>query len=120
MIDKYESRRIRAEIRQVLLTVWDPIGVADEPNAQDGVRLLFRRRLSLAHQWSEQRADTGLPLEAGSGTYGIELRSKGSDDANSAGASKNQHTLAVGDYWGLAESLTLEGRLGGRVQSQQA
>ena len=35
MIDKYESRRIRAEIRQVLLTVWDPIGVADEPNAQD-------------------------------------------------------------------------------------
>jgi hypothetical protein len=35
MIDKYESRRIRAEIRRVLMTVWDPIGVRDEPNAQD-------------------------------------------------------------------------------------
>ena len=35
MIDKYESRRIRTEIRRVLMTVWDPIGVRDEPNAQD-------------------------------------------------------------------------------------
>jgi hypothetical protein len=35
MIDKYESRRIRAEIRRVLMTAWDPIGVRDEPNAQD-------------------------------------------------------------------------------------
>ena len=35
MIDKYESRRIRGEIRRVLMTVWDPIGVKDEPNAQD-------------------------------------------------------------------------------------
>ena len=35
MIDKYESRKIRAEIRRVLMTVWDPIGVRDEPNAQD-------------------------------------------------------------------------------------
>ena len=35
MIDKYESRRIRAEVRRVLLDVWDPIGVKDEPNAQD-------------------------------------------------------------------------------------
>ena len=35
MIDKYESRRIRADIRQVLLKVWDPIGVKDEPYAQD-------------------------------------------------------------------------------------
>ena len=35
MIDKYESRRIRSEIRRVLMTVWDPIGVRDEPNAQD-------------------------------------------------------------------------------------
>jgi len=34
MIDKYESRRIRAEIRRVLLDVWDPIGVKGEPNAQ--------------------------------------------------------------------------------------
>jgi len=34
MIDKYESRRIRAEIRRVLLEVWDPIGIKDEPNAQ--------------------------------------------------------------------------------------
>jgi hypothetical protein len=35
MIDKNESRRIRIEIRQVLLNVWDPIGVKDEPNAQN-------------------------------------------------------------------------------------
>jgi hypothetical protein len=33
--DKAESRRIRTEIRRVLLKVWDPIGVTDEPNAQD-------------------------------------------------------------------------------------
>jgi len=35
MIDKATSRRIRVEIRHVLLGVWDPIGVRDEPNAQD-------------------------------------------------------------------------------------
>ncbi len=35
MIEKQESRRIRAEIRRVLLEVWDPIGVKDEPHAQD-------------------------------------------------------------------------------------
>jgi len=34
-IDKYESRRIRVAIRRVLLEVWDPIGIRDEPNAQD-------------------------------------------------------------------------------------
>ena len=35
MIDKYESRRIRVDIRHVLMSVWDPIGINDEPNAQD-------------------------------------------------------------------------------------
>lgn len=35
MIDKATSRRIRVQIRHVLLDVWDPIGVKDEPNAQD-------------------------------------------------------------------------------------
>ena len=35
MIDKSTSRRIRVQIRHVLLEVWDPIGVRDEPNAQD-------------------------------------------------------------------------------------
>jgi hypothetical protein len=35
MVDKYESRRIRGEIRRVLMSDWDPIGVRDEPNAQD-------------------------------------------------------------------------------------
>lgn len=35
MIDKYESRRIRVEVRRVIMQVWDPIGVRDEPNAQD-------------------------------------------------------------------------------------
>ena len=35
MIDKYESRRIRVDIRHVLMSVWDPIGIKDERNAQD-------------------------------------------------------------------------------------
>ncbi|HZD48702.1 MAG TPA: hypothetical protein VE178_08140 [Silvibacterium sp.] len=35
MIDKYVSREIRRNIRRVLLDVWDPIGVRDEPYAQD-------------------------------------------------------------------------------------
>ena len=35
LIDKAESRRIRVQIRHVLLDVWDPIGVKDAPNAQD-------------------------------------------------------------------------------------
>jgi hypothetical protein len=30
-----ESGRIQNEIRHVLLNVWDPIGIRDEPNAQD-------------------------------------------------------------------------------------
>jgi hypothetical protein len=34
-IDKYESRRILVEIRRVLLQTWDPIGIRDEPKAQD-------------------------------------------------------------------------------------
>jgi hypothetical protein len=35
LIAKTESRRIRVEIRHVLLNVWDPLGVKDEPDAQD-------------------------------------------------------------------------------------
>lgn len=35
LIDKEESRSIRVQIRHVLLEVWDPIGVKDEPCAQD-------------------------------------------------------------------------------------
>jgi hypothetical protein len=35
MVGKQVSRRITADIRRVLLDVWDPIGVGDEPNAQD-------------------------------------------------------------------------------------
>jgi hypothetical protein len=35
MTDEDESRHIHAQIRHVLLNVWDPIGVRDEPNAQD-------------------------------------------------------------------------------------
>ncbi len=35
MIDKAASRRIRVQIRHVLLNIWDPIGIKDEPNAQD-------------------------------------------------------------------------------------
>jgi len=33
--DKKEWKRICREIRDVLLTVWDPIRVKDEPRAQD-------------------------------------------------------------------------------------
>jgi hypothetical protein len=32
---KENSRRIRVAIRHVFLNVWDPIGIRDEPNAQD-------------------------------------------------------------------------------------
>jgi hypothetical protein len=35
MIDKYQWRRIRADIRRVLLDEWDPIGIRDQINAQD-------------------------------------------------------------------------------------
>jgi hypothetical protein len=35
VIDKYESRRITVDIRHVLMSVWDPIGIKDRPNAQD-------------------------------------------------------------------------------------
>jgi hypothetical protein len=35
MVEKIESRRIKSEIREVLLKVWDPIGIKDEPKAQD-------------------------------------------------------------------------------------
>ena len=35
MIEKYDSCRIRVQIRHVLLEVWDPIGVRDMPEAQD-------------------------------------------------------------------------------------
>jgi hypothetical protein len=32
---KEESRDVRSAIRRVFLEIWDPIGVSDEPNAQD-------------------------------------------------------------------------------------
>jgi hypothetical protein len=35
MTEKKEWQRILGEIRNVLMTVWDPIGIKDEPNAQD-------------------------------------------------------------------------------------
>jgi hypothetical protein len=35
LIDKRESRRIRVQIRHVLLEIWDPIGVKNEPYVQD-------------------------------------------------------------------------------------
>ena len=35
LTSKEDSRRIRVAIRKVFLEVWDPIGVKDEPNAQD-------------------------------------------------------------------------------------
>lgn len=35
LVDEYGSRSIRAQIRHILLEVWDPIGIKDKPNAQD-------------------------------------------------------------------------------------
>ena len=35
VIEKLTSKLIRRSIRKVLLKVWDPIGIADEPRAQD-------------------------------------------------------------------------------------
>ncbi len=35
MYDKQKIREAKLKIRQVLLEEWDPIGVADEPLAQD-------------------------------------------------------------------------------------
>ncbi len=35
MINKITSRMISSQIRKVLLNVWDPIGIQNEPNAQD-------------------------------------------------------------------------------------
>jgi hypothetical protein len=34
-IDKKELKRLEGEIRKILVHVWDPIGVKNEPNAQD-------------------------------------------------------------------------------------
>ena len=34
-MDKDQSRRVRGEIRRALVELWDPIGIKDEPNAQD-------------------------------------------------------------------------------------
>jgi hypothetical protein len=35
MVDKTQSRLLRAQIHDVLLDIWDPIGIKDEPNAQN-------------------------------------------------------------------------------------
>jgi hypothetical protein len=35
MINKAQSRSIRVQMRGVLLSTWDPIGVKDSPEAQD-------------------------------------------------------------------------------------
>ncbi len=34
-MDKYVSRRIRQELRRLLLYEWDPIGISDIPEAND-------------------------------------------------------------------------------------
>jgi hypothetical protein len=74
MIDKDESRRIRAEVRRVLLDVWDPIGVKDEPNAQDEydccLGSLFQLLTTGAtddaiadYLWRQGTEHMGLPLQ---------------------------------------------------------
>ncbi len=44
---KENSRRIRVEIRQVFLQVWDPIGIKDEPTAQDEYDSYIGRMMEL-------------------------------------------------------------------------
>ena len=34
--NKYQSRENRAKVRQALISEWDPIGVSEVPEAQDG------------------------------------------------------------------------------------
>lgn len=53
MRNRKKSLRIHNEIRHVLLTIWDPIGIEDEPNAQDeydsyisGIMSLLAKRAS--------------------------------------------------------------------------
>jgi len=47
LTSKENSRRIRTAIRQVFIRVWDPIGVRDEPNAQDEYDSYLGRALEL-------------------------------------------------------------------------
>ncbi len=74
MIDKSESRRIRVDIRHVLLDVWDPIGVKDVPEAQDEydccLDSLFHLLTTGAtddqiaeHLWKEGTEHMGLTLQ---------------------------------------------------------
>jgi len=59
VIDKEESRRIAKEIRRALLDVWDPIGIRNEPNAQDEYDSYLGRvfRLLTTGATDEQIAD---------------------------------------------------------------
>ena len=34
-MDKYDARKIKIELRKILLSDWDPIGIADVPQASD-------------------------------------------------------------------------------------
>jgi hypothetical protein len=71
MIDKNRSREIRRDIRNVLLDLWDPIGVHDAPEAQDeydgcigGVYALLTAGATAAqvidHLWSIEKERMGL------------------------------------------------------------
>jgi hypothetical protein len=77
LTDNVESRRIRVEIREVLLKYWDPIGIKDEPRAQDeydvyigGVFALLTTNVSeeelKAHLWKiiEERIEIHPPAGA--------------------------------------------------------
>ena len=73
-MNQERARQIQAEIREVLLKQWDPIGVADEPNAQDEydsyvgfVYLLLRRGATseeiATHLARVQELEIGLPAD---------------------------------------------------------
>jgi hypothetical protein len=49
-LEKHDIRRISREIREVLLKVWDPIGVKDVPQAQDEYDCCVGHILSLLAQ----------------------------------------------------------------------
>jgi hypothetical protein len=66
MIDKYESRRIRAEVRRVLLDVWDPIGIKDEPTLRTSttaVWVLYFTYSRLARRMTRSRNTCGEGTE---------------------------------------------------------
>ncbi len=66
--NKYQSRENRAEVREVLMREWDPIGVRDCADAQDEydayvgkvyVMLTLIRKCAVQRRWSTAGSSPG-------------------------------------------------------------